>query len=192
MNDTIGGAHMSKGENITFTTDRLGNPNSALNLNGDLTYVPPGVYFNSAFTISLWVYLNQSQYDAVFIDFSNGPVKDNILFGQKNQANGPFLHVFSYTSYMIVLQVSAAMTPYQWHFIAVTCDGAFANIYIDGVLKKSVSSTFVPNNVIRTKNYIGRSSWNAYQRTFAFIDELRFYKRGLDITEINKLMTLKK
>ena len=57
MNDLIGNAHMSQGANTTFVSDRFGNENSALNLNGGWTQVPPGIYFNSPqITITAWVY----------------------------------------------------------------------------------------------------------------------------------------
>jgi hypothetical protein len=56
MFDDIGDAHMTQGSLTTFSTDRFGNANTALNLNGGWTQVPSGFYFNApAFTISTWI-----------------------------------------------------------------------------------------------------------------------------------------
>ena len=71
MQDVIGSAHMTQGSNTTFTSDRFGNPNSALALNTGYTIVPSGVYFNTpSFTISVWVYPKGVKYHARIIDFS--------------------------------------------------------------------------------------------------------------------------
>ena len=47
MLDQIGSAHMTQESLTTFTSDRFGNPNSALALNSSWTQVPQGVYFNT-------------------------------------------------------------------------------------------------------------------------------------------------
>ena len=57
MNDVKGAADMSQGNATSYTSDRFGNANSALALNGGWTQVPSGIYFNSPqFTITAWVY----------------------------------------------------------------------------------------------------------------------------------------
>ena len=81
MNDEIGTAHMTQGSLNLFVSDRFGNANSALALNGRWTQVPSGVYFDSPeFTISVWVYPQQVGSHARIIDFGNGQASDNILF----------------------------------------------------------------------------------------------------------------
>ena len=57
MTDVVGSANMTQGSLTTFTFDRFGNPNAALNLNGGYTQVPAGVYFNTpGITVTVWVY----------------------------------------------------------------------------------------------------------------------------------------
>ena len=68
MTDIIGCSHMSQGTNTSFTLDRNGKSNAALALNMGYTSVPNGVYFNSAFTISLWLYpLGVQMYSKIFL-----------------------------------------------------------------------------------------------------------------------------
>jgi hypothetical protein len=60
MNDIIGNAHMTQGAFTIFVSDRFGNSNSALNLNGGWTQVPSGIYFDAPqFTILHGFILNQ-------------------------------------------------------------------------------------------------------------------------------------
>jgi len=53
--DSKGGANLTNGLNYGLTSDRFGNPNSALNLNYGYMNIPPGIYFNGTFTITAWV-----------------------------------------------------------------------------------------------------------------------------------------
>jgi hypothetical protein len=93
MQDVIGSAHMTQGALTTFTSDRFGNPNSALALDTGYTIVPSGVYFNTpAFTISVWVYpkLIVGAWPRV-IDFSNGAATKTIMFAISSSNNFPAL-----------------------------------------------------------------------------------------------------
>ncbi len=57
MTDQVGSADMSQGNSTSFTSDRLGNVNSALALNGGWAQVPPGIYFNTPeFSITFLIF----------------------------------------------------------------------------------------------------------------------------------------
>jgi hypothetical protein len=72
MKDVIGNSDMTQGNLTTFTSDRFGNVNSALALNGGWSKVPSGIYFDSPeFTISVWVFPQQVGYWSRIIDFGN-------------------------------------------------------------------------------------------------------------------------
>jgi len=71
MSDVVGKADIERVSPIKFATDRFGNPNSSLNLNGGSTRIPGGVYFDSReFTISVWVYPKGVKNHSRIIDFS--------------------------------------------------------------------------------------------------------------------------
>jgi hypothetical protein len=56
MKDVIASKDMTQGNATYFTSDRFGNENASLALNGGWTQVPPGIYFDTQeFTISVWV-----------------------------------------------------------------------------------------------------------------------------------------
>ncbi len=72
MYDIIGNADMTQGSLTSFTSDRFGNANSALALNGGYTQVPSGFYFNTAqYSISAWIYPQNISSFARLIDFGN-------------------------------------------------------------------------------------------------------------------------
>ena len=80
MNDQIGSSHMIQGSLTSFVTDRFGNANSALALNGGWTQVPSGVYFDTPeFTISVWIYPLQVSDWSRIIDFGNGQFSNTII-----------------------------------------------------------------------------------------------------------------
>ena len=55
--------------NVTYTTDRYGNPNQALTLPGDGYYkLPDGVYINGDFTFIAWVRVyNVTQFNIIIV-----------------------------------------------------------------------------------------------------------------------------
>jgi hypothetical protein len=79
--DYIGQAHVTSLINGLFVSDRFGNPQSALCLNNGYATLSPGVYFNSSFTITAWVYpLDQNSRYQRIIEFSNGPWINTVGF----------------------------------------------------------------------------------------------------------------
>ena len=190
MTDIIGGAHMQKVSNTTFTSDRFGNPNSALNLNGGYTVVPAGVYFNSPFSITLWVnpYLNESW--ARLIDFSNGYAVDNIaLLPCKGVSNTPFF-LGGTANWAFRSTSSLLLNNSQWYFLTATYDGSEARIYVDNILVASANSVynFQPYNVMRSTNYIGKSAQAGNGYSFSYLDDLKFYNICLTLIQINMIM----
>jgi hypothetical protein len=70
MLDEIGLAHMTQGNLTSFTTDRFGNENSALALNGGWTQVPQSIYFDTPeFSISVWIYPQNAESWSRVVDF---------------------------------------------------------------------------------------------------------------------------
>jgi len=184
---------MLQGTNDTFITmDRFGNPNEALNLNGGYTYVPPGVYFNSAFTISTWLYPNQVGSFARVLDFGTG-VKSNVIFGQSYYLTMlPFTTIYDITQVQKYITLSNVhLTNNRWSFLATTFDGTTSNIYINGVLASTQAVSYIlPENLVRQNNYIGRSNFAVNGYSYSILDDLRIYNRCLSDVEISALMNL--
>ena len=193
MTDIIGCSHMSQGSNTFITTDRKGISNAALNLNNGFTSVPPGVYFNSAFTITAWVYVSQLVGRSPrLIDFGTG-TSNNIVASLSHTAayNFPLFHALNPYTYLFNLDGTQSLTLNRWTFLSYTFSGTVANIYMNGI---NIGTQTLPNgfpaNVTRTTNYIGKSNWPNNGNALAIIDELRFYNRFLSVTELINLMNL--
>jgi hypothetical protein len=192
MQDVAGSAHMTQGALTTFTSDRFGNPNSALALNTGYTIVPSGVYFNTpAFTISVWVYPKLIVgYWARVIDFSNGLATKTILFSISAWSNLPALGIWDTTSFKVGDFVSnTALINNQWQFLVTTFDGTTAKVYINGSLTYSgtITSYSFPT-LTRTQNWIGKSAWSTDGYSSSFLDDLRFYSISLSQDEILEIM----
>ena len=190
MNDIIGGMDMQQGNFTTFAADRFGNANSALNLSGGYTYVPPGVYFNSAFTISAWVYPGMVLGSWVrLIDFGNGPDIDNVFIAL-SYTNSPRFSLINNIARIFNTIPSVQLPANSWIFLVASFDGSFAKFYINSTLQSSqtLSIPVMPNNVNRVNNYIGKSNIAADGYSFSLVDDLRIYHRCLDDIEIQDLM----
>jgi hypothetical protein len=192
MKDVIGSAHMTQGANTTFTSDRFGNPNSALALNTGYTQVPSGVYFNTpSFTISVWVYPDNIVSNwARVMDFSNGAGEKTILFSISSSNNFPALGIWNTSSTCIGnFASSIALVNNKWQFLVATFDGTTANVYINGSLTYSRTiSLYTLPTVIRTQNWIGKSAWIGNGYSSSFLDDLRFYNISLSQAQILEIM----
>jgi hypothetical protein len=84
---------------------------------------------------------------------------------------------------------SGAMAP-GWHPLAVAIDATTMTVqlYIDGVLAASGSTTTLPRDLgSTTQNWLGRSQFAADAYFQGDIDELRIYDRTLSVGEIRYL-----
>ena len=115
MLDVIGSAHMTQGNFTSFTTDRFGYANSALALNGGWTQVPPGIYLDTPeFTISVWIFPQNTESWSRVFDFANGCHLDQIELTQvKNavQNEGPYIELFDLLNLILSATTVSIMTP---------------------------------------------------------------------------------
>ncbi len=189
MFDKVGFADMLQGDLTTFTSDRFGNENSALALNGGWTYVPSGIYFDSPeFTISTWVYPQAVGGWARIIDFGNGPCADDLFFAlTAGDSQQPLLRLFFGCNHVLDSYSSQTLSPNQWQFLATTFDGTNAKVYINGNLFANSYFPLTMPFTQRTNCYIGRSNWpDGYSSSY--LDDLRFYNKSLNQEEIIQLM----
>ena len=194
MTDSVGNAHMQQGSATTFTSDRFGCPNSALNLNGGYTYVPVGVYFDAPeFTISVWIYSQSVGIWSRVIDFGSGSPNNNIVLSQDSSSNlCPTFLIFRGTNSISIpiAQFSTALVLNQWQFLTATFNGTFMSVYINGILKINLFYVYTLPKFTRTNNFIGKSNWVGDGYSSSYLDDLRFYNKSLTLTEIIQLMSL--
>ena len=189
MYDEIGFAHMSQGSLTNFTRNRYGCPNSALNLNGGWTQVPSGIYFdNTEFTITAWVFPLNLGANSRLIDFGNGASLDNVILALSNETSllKPSLEIFSGSIQIIKVTSNTSLIVNKWQFIAATFNGTNARIYLNGTLTADLYQTYNMTTLTRSKCYIGKS----VGYSMSLVDDLRFYRKSLDVAEIRKIMDL--
>lgn len=171
----------------SLSTDRFGNLNMAYDLDGvdDYLSFPSDVYFDGAFTVSAWANIRTVQSWSRLLDFGNGSNSDNVLLAFSGASSGNFVaEVIGggqlYSDVLFPLN--------NWTFICVTLDtDNTLSIYEDNVLRSSMQVSIMPQNIIRTLNYIGKSNWDFDAYTDGQIDDVRIYNRALSLSEIDEL-----
>ena len=187
MKDIVRGADMYNGNNAFYTNDRFGSPNSAISLIDGYYEAPAGVYFKGDLTISVWIRLRVQVTWAKIVDFGNGDGVENVLVSASYQAGGfPAPEIFNINIGQTLI-TSKPLTIGAWTHLVFTLSGTHGSFYMNGTLTASQNNINVPNNVIRSPNYIGKSHWAADGNLNADLDDLRFYNRSITPSEILKL-----
>jgi hypothetical protein len=196
MTDQVGFTDMRQGKLTSFTSDRFGGADSALALNKGYTQVDKGAYFDTPeFTISAWVYPHSVGKWARVIDFGNdiaGLGYDNVILSlDSDSSKKPAFQIFGTPLKQGEVISASSLKEKQWQFLTATFDGKLMCIYIDGNLMDSQLVTFAMPQISRSFNYIGESSNPWYDgESDSYLDDLRFYNKSLNQSEINNLMNL--
>ena len=190
MKDVIGGSDMTRGDLASFTTDRFGNINSALALNGGWTQLPSGIYFDSPeFTISLWIFQQKIGYWSRILDFGNAEYKNIVLtlaFFSKPKID---LEIFDGLNNITIIATSSQyLTENNWQFIVATFNGTNTRLYLNGILTAESNQSYSMPVTKRTNCYIGKSSDPSNGYSHSVFDDLRFYNKSLSQNEILELM----
>jgi hypothetical protein len=181
-NNLLGNTPFSSNTGTSFTTDRNGNPNSALQLNSavsvaSIANLPIG---NASRSVSIWVKMN-------------GYVTNNFLFSygspNDNQAYGIALtpSIINNFAWANDLTSATSIPLNTWKHLVVTFDSItdLASIYLDGVLITSAVKTDW-NTVNQTNFYLG--GLIGYSFTFnGSVDDLKICNYALSSTEVSNL-----
>jgi len=177
----------------TFTAGKIGQ---AFNLDGVNDYVDLTdgfADFSTGFTVGLWANPSASGNWTRFLELGNGYQANNILFLRRLTTNQLAFQVYNGTTLTGTAYAENAITNDEWHYYAATMDtDGNVQLYKDGtplVMAVDSSAVAVPQNVQRTTNYIGKSSWptppDAYYT--GKIDEVVIFNRALSADEIAAL-----
>ncbi len=192
MSDSIASVNIIQGNLTSFTWDRFGCPNSALNLNGGWTQVPNGIYFETPeFTIASWVLIENPQvgWGARLLDFGNGALADNIIISFRlGSLIQPVFQLYSGALLKISTTSSQTLSLNQWQFLAITFNGTHLFIYLDGKLTSEAEFSYTMPILTRSKCYFGRSNWDIDGYSSSYLDDIRFYNKSLTQYEIIQVM----
>lgn len=179
--DTSGNGAFTPNPGTSFTTDRNGNANSAININnsGAVATILGLPYGSSLRTISVWAKIN----------VLNNQI--NYVFHYGNAANGNGLALRPTTTLYFAnaaanLETTDTNSSNTWIHYVCTYDGTTAKVYKNGVLFSSGAKTF---NTVNNSNLfrLGISEGGLTNYFNGAIDDLKIYDYVLNDTEIASL-----
>ncbi len=181
--------HGSLINGATFTTDRNGNPNSCLLLDGINDYVDIGDWiWGGPSTFSVWVFNTSSPSGQRIIGFSNSSNNDcMVLYRQTNNRIVMFHNNTSTgAGYSLGWDYPNSFPVNIWLHFAVTFESNnVSKLYVNGSLLDQ-HFNYPPDSVMRVNQLFGKSVFgDAYYK--GMIDEFRMYNRALSPTEIISL-----
>lgn len=154
-------------------TTSLSNPTpfaNALSFNGTSQSVQLPSHgfadFTNGFSAGMWVYpTSVGNYQRLF-DFGNGPGSDNIILARNGLSNDLTFIVYN-GSTATGVSASNALQLNTWQYLSVVMQApapgattTLATIYTNGS-PIATGTVFVPANLNRTLNYVGRSNWSS-------------------------------
>ena len=180
-NNLLGNAPFVSNTGTSFTTDRNGNSNSALNIQntGTSATINGLPYGNSARTISFWAKVNTMQ----------APYNMTFSYGQSSNSNavgGSFNSTtVDYFGYANNFNASSSNNPSTWYHFVYTYDGTTAKIYKNNVMIASQPKTW---NTINNSNIFKLGVGVGGELNFdGAIDDLKIFNYVLTDIEINNL-----
>ncbi|MGD1703436.1 LamG-like jellyroll fold domain-containing protein, partial [Dapis sp. BLCC M229] len=177
------------GEPIVVADSKLG---SCLNFDGvdDYIQIPEmNIDYSQGLTVEAWVHYSSFKSWSRIIDFGKGSGNNNILFANEGTTQNLVFDVYQGATRNRI-KADGMLELNQWLYLTVTVDGSGSGkVYKNG---EEVQSGLVhlPNNLNRTKNYIGDSNWSADGFFHGKISHLRMYNRALSKEEINECMAV--
>lgn len=179
------------GGTVVFDTDRKVGSH-ALAFNGTDTYVdlPDGMdSFGGGLTFTLWAKPTAAGSWARFVDFGNGAPSDNIYLSRNGTADTLHFSVYNGTAATSVDAVNA-ITSDEWQMLTVTMDRDGNVIMYKNGAQIQTGTVTLPDTVVRTINYIGRSNWTADAYYQGLMDDIQIYNYALTADEIAQIYTL--
>ncbi|WP_396188710.1 LamG-like jellyroll fold domain-containing protein [Flavobacterium sp.] len=181
--NVYGTAPFNSNTGTSFTTDRYGVPNKALQINntGTTATIPNLPYGNNPRTISFWA-KTTSMNTSYNMTFSYGSMGiGNACGGSFNASNVEF---FGYDDNLSASSVIANNT---WYFFTYTYDGTNAKIYKDGTLLTTLAKNWntLSNNDI-FKLGIGVGDELSF---IGAIDDLKIYNYVISDADVTSLYT---
>src|ERR1051325_4157355 len=181
-NDASGNGNNGQlGPGLSFTTDRFGNPNSALSFSNDGTaYAMTTTVQQPAsdvFGLSLWFNFPANSHGAgltVFDSTQTGfsPTADKLVGAGPGTGNVSF---YLFPGHQVYLNAPSQVNAEQWYQVVATLSSQGMSLYLDG--------TLVAQNATVTTSQ-GYSGWWRLADGQGIMDDVRIYDRALSSDEV--------
>lgn len=157
---------------------------SSVDLNGGHISLPAEIMNYDQITIASWVYWDGGEVWQRIFDFGNGT--DEFLY--LTPSNGGVMR-FAMRHNGVDENLDTSPLPIgQWSHVAVVLGDSTANLYVDGILAASMSTTIKPSDINPLLNYIGKSQFPD-ARLNGQIDDFRIYNYALSEVKVANLAT---
>lgn len=177
-----------------FVQNRFGEPGEAFRVTNESThvYAPPGVYFESSFTVTLWmIAYDSSAWWARIFDFGQGVGNNNVIFAYSTQSTRiPAVKIYNgsvpitNSSYGAYIRASENIFNFKWNHFALVVDSINVSIYINGKFAGGgLLKTKIPQ-VARNNCYFGKSSVSSDSFALAGYDEIKIYNHAMTANEV--------
>ncbi len=123
------------------------------------------------------------------VDFGNGAPDSNIILSRFGNTNGVNFELYNpTTTHKIDATGANALIPVGGgvRSYAALADGTNLLLFADGNLALSRADSALPNEVIRTNNFIGKSNWAVDDTLRGTIGVVLVYDRALTTTEVQQ------
>jgi hypothetical protein len=132
----------------------------------------------------IWVKVKVFNAYSRIIDIGNGPGDDNVILMSTFGSNGPIQVCMFDKSITTLYYVSnVKLTINKWQHVAFVLDFPIFYLYLDGNRVAVGTVSKIPNNVVRSSGYLGKSNW-VDPNSNADFDEMKFFNRALSLNEI--------
>ena len=176
-----------------MVNDRFNNPNSAIFLNAGYYLIPGGMYLSGDFTITVWHYLKDLKNYRIF-DICNGEGGNNNIILMSGTIPTFYIYIGANPNILAVTMIAGTndFVLNKWEHLAVTLQGTYLKMYLNGVVIVSEPAANIPTVMVRNYAYLGKSSspLNNSPNPIGYYDEMRFYSRALNQTEILAVMRI--
>ena len=158
--------------------------NSYIYINMGYLYASPAVYFSSDFTVTFWVkFISFPGGMSRIIDFGNGPASDNMIITYSTNILGQPALVIYLGGGANNLMGNGIYTAGPWYYAAYSLTANVGRYYLNGTFVNS-NGMPTPQNIVRTKCYIGKSNWGVDALSDMYLRDLKIFNRALSATEI--------
>jgi hypothetical protein len=185
MADVNGANPFATNSGTSFVEDRLGNANSALNINntGSNATIPNLPYGNTPRTISYWVKLNSFNSNGYNMTFQYGTASNGTgCGGSLSQNNVGFL---GYNNNLFSTTTNSLNT---WYYITHVYDGTTAKNYRNGQFmseEAKIWNTGNNNNLFKLGTGVGGELWFN-----GALDDFMIFNKGLTNTQVDSLYNM--
>ena len=148
-----------------------------------LTIPTAGILNPQEGTIECWAYVNdaskyRNRYSTIFIADAGGASKGIWLFHENG--DNYWRYQIKDENNSVIIRVPDSEITDGWHYFAITWNVLEAKLFVDGVLKGTITNPPLPSTIIR----IDAGHWNGTNQFNSLIDDLRISNRARSDAEI--------